>query len=89
MKRYLVTILAAGLLSGAAYAGDEHAPLQLASLGKGDVIPGLKSDLYDKKALHNAVADSLRLLTWDDREIKSILEAKKAGKNPAKLGDKD
>ena len=92
MKRYLLTtLLALGLVSGAACAAEakDSAPLQVASLGKSYMISGLKSDLYDKKALHNAVADSLRLLTWDDREVKRMLKDKKVQQPAAKLGGKD
>lgn len=92
MKRYLITLLATVLMADVACASDlaDNLPLQIASLDKTTSFTGYKSDLLDKKMLNKAMEESLRALTWDDRQFRQLSNSKRPSKkSPAKLGGKE
>jgi len=88
MKRYLIALLATGLITDIACAGE--LPLQVASLEKASTYVGYKTDLLDKSLLNKTMQESIQALTWNDRYSQPAVASKKSSDNsPAKLGGKE
>jgi len=89
MKRYLMTLLAAGMMADIACAAEapQSEALQIASMDKEATFTGYKTDLLDKNKLNRTMAESLRSVTWDDRRLQRIsVTQSKMSKNPRQVG---
>lgn len=89
MNRYLMTLLVAGLMTNIAYAAEatENQALQIASLDDVSSYTGYKTDLLDKKMLNKTMTESLRLVTWDDRQVQHAQFTKSsASEAPSRIG---
>jgi len=92
MNRYLIALLATGLLTDIAYAGEstQYPVLQVASLEKSSASLVYKTDVLDKSLLKKTMEDSMRALTLDYQRLQHAVASKNSSlKTPSKVGDKE